>query len=104
MLLTLGQDLAAQGRRVDTFMVANEEAFSSTFLDDQRNNPFGTSPNPFLVQPRIKGVTGHGTKMAIIAGGKVNGIAPVSSFPSVLTSSEPMLISSLATRLPIYIS
>lgn len=56
-----------------TFFVSNDEAFAAGYIDDLRK--FGR-PNARLIPPQILGVNGHGTKMATVAAGKLNGIAP----------------------------
>jgi hypothetical protein len=58
---------------VDTFFVNNDDAFTEAFLADARRSG---RDNSFLVDAQIGRGDGHGTKMAIIAGGKVHGVAP----------------------------
>jgi hypothetical protein len=58
---------------VREFIVSNDLASTDTFMDSLRK--FGR-PNAHMVPRQISGPTGHGTKMATIAAGKLNGIAP----------------------------
>jgi hypothetical protein len=54
-------------------MVSNEVAFTDEYMENIRR--FGR-PNAAPVPEQIRGVLGHGTKMATIAAGKLDGIAP----------------------------
>jgi hypothetical protein len=58
---------------VEHFIVSNSETFTDTYMQDLRR--FG-KPNAFMVPEQIRGVIGHGTKMATVAAGKLDGIAP----------------------------
>jgi hypothetical protein len=58
---------------VREFIVSNDLASTDAFMDSLRR--FGR-PNAHMVPRQIRGPTGHGTKMATIAAGKLNGIAP----------------------------
>jgi subtilisin family serine protease len=52
--------------------VSNEDAFPDGFLEQQQIH----RPNAFVETAHIGGVSGHGTKMATIAAGKIHGVAP----------------------------
>ncbi|KAF1918124.1 peptidase S8/S53 domain-containing protein [Ampelomyces quisqualis] len=65
-------DLDDTGRTVDTFFVSNDDAFSSEYMNSVR----AMKANAYIMNAHIGSATGHGTKMAIIAGGKINGVAP----------------------------
>jgi subtilisin family serine protease len=65
------QDLAATGRRVDTFVLDNSLTFPPDFMEGIR----GLRPNAAVLDEDVKKGS-HGTKMAIIAAGKDIGVAP----------------------------
>ncbi|KAH4116500.1 hypothetical protein HBH96_142430 [Parastagonospora nodorum] len=66
-------NLAADGRLVEHFIVPNAAAFTNEYMENVRR--FGR-PEAYMVPEQIRGVLGHGTKMATIAGGKLDGISP----------------------------
>jgi hypothetical protein len=57
---------------VDTFFVGNDVAFPTDFLVERHKR----YESVWLVNAKLGGGTGHGTKMATIAAGKTHGIAP----------------------------
>jgi hypothetical protein len=57
---------------VNTFFVTNANAFTANYMNHVRMN---NRPNAFMVPAYIGGGTGHGTKMASIAAGRIHGIA-----------------------------
>ncbi|KAL1597255.1 hypothetical protein SLS60_008839 [Paraconiothyrium brasiliense] len=63
-------DLSGRGRHVDSFMVPKEEVAPSGYLEEQRKI---FSQAEILDQKLENGL--HGTKMAIIVAGAVNGVA-----------------------------
>ncbi|KAH7411597.1 peptidase S8/S53 domain-containing protein [Phaeosphaeria sp. MPI-PUGE-AT-0046c] len=66
-------DLDSSQRTVETYFVSNDVAFTDEYIANMRK--FGRA-NAAPVIAHIGDDSGHGTKMATIAGGKVHGIAP----------------------------
>jgi hypothetical protein len=58
---------------VEHFFVGNDEAFPADFIASARS--FGRD-NAFFYPPNIGGGSGHGSKMASIAAGILDGVAP----------------------------
>ncbi|KAF2272251.1 uncharacterized protein EI97DRAFT_470584 [Westerdykella ornata] len=65
-------ELASQGRKVEHFVAPNKDTIPPRFLENHQR----LFPNLRILPEDIRGVSGHGTKMASIAAGKTIGVAP----------------------------